>query len=130
VAENDQTGLMTARPARRGGPDEADTKRTKKGNNHEREHQEDPEDTYLQADDADRCRPGVRHPGEPCAGLGAGMVSRPSVEAFWSQNHGKTLYRVSMPTNSKRLIFNAEELASLGAQIRHVLGGTDLDRPR
>jgi hypothetical protein len=48
----------------------------------------------------------------------------PRLEAFWSDNHGKTLYRVSMPTNSKRLIFNAEELAALGAQINHVLGGT------
>jgi hypothetical protein len=54
----------------------------------------------------------------------------PLLQAFWSENHGKTLYRVSMPTNSKRLIFNAEELASLGAQIRHVLGGTEIDRIR
>jgi hypothetical protein len=54
----------------------------------------------------------------------------PNVQEFWSANHGKTLYRVSMPTNSKRLIFNAEELAALGSQINHVLGGTDIDRTR
>ena len=51
-------------------------------------------------------------------------MSAPSVEAFRSRE-GKTLYRVSTPTNSKRLIFNAEELSALGSQIQLVLGGTD-----
>lgn len=53
---------------------------------------------------------------------------RPQVAAFRSEG-GKTLYRVSMPTNSKRLIFDAGELSALGAQIATVLGGTDVDRP-
>lgn len=54
-------------------------------------------------------------------------MKTPNVQQFWSENHSKTLYRVSMPTNSKRLIFNREELASLRVQINHVLGGTDND---
>lgn len=49
---------------------------------------------------------------------------RPTVEAFVSGG-GKKLYRVSTPTNSKRLIFDADELAALGSQIHLVLGGTD-----
>lgn len=47
----------------------------------------------------------------------------PTVDTFES-NDGKTLYRVSTPTNSKRLIFDADELAALGSQIHQVLGGT------
>lgn len=54
-------------------------------------------------------------------------MSAPRVEAFRSRE-GKTLYRVGTPTNSKRLIFDAEELAALGSQIRLVLGGTDHGR--
>ncbi|UXA17655.1 hypothetical protein [Mycobacterium sp. SMC-4] len=55
-------------------------------------------------------------------------MSRPDVQSFRS-DHGKTLYRVSTPTNSKRLIFDADELRALGCQIAIVLGGTRVDRP-
>lgn len=54
-------------------------------------------------------------------------LRRPDVAAFRSQD-GTTLYRVSMPTNSKRLIFDADELLALGHQIATVLGGTQVDR--
>jgi hypothetical protein len=56
-------------------------------------------------------------------------VSRPNVQAFRSET-GRTLYRVSTPTNSKRLVFDGDELAALGDQIRRVLGGTTVDRLR
>lgn len=55
--------------------------------------------------------------------------SAPTVEAFRS-NTGKVLYRVSTPTNSKRLIFDAAELLKLGEQINQVLGGTLVQRDR
>jgi hypothetical protein len=48
---------------------------------------------------------------------------KPKIDVFTS-NDGKTLYRVGTPTNSKRLIFDAEELAALGSLINTVLGGT------
>ncbi|GAA2556135.1 hypothetical protein GCM10010409_34460 [Mycolicibacterium diernhoferi] len=52
---------------------------------------------------------------------------RPGVTAFLSDG-GRTLYRVSMPTNSKRLILDADQLAALGSQIHRVLGGTHVVR--
>lgn len=47
-------------------------------------------------------------------------MSQPQIQIFRSGN-GETRYSVSTPTNSKRLIFNADELSALGDQIRAVL---------
>jgi hypothetical protein len=51
-------------------------------------------------------------------------MSAPKVEAFIPSDRSKTLYRVSTPSNSKRLIFDAEELAALAGAITRVLGST------
>ena len=50
-------------------------------------------------------------------------MTNPDVSRFTTRD-GKTLYKVSTPTNSKRLIFTTAELAALGNQINTVLGGT------
>jgi len=47
----------------------------------------------------------------------------PKLEVFHVD--GKTLYRIRTAGNSKRMVFDAEELTSLGSQIQTVLRGTD-----
>jgi len=51
-------------------------------------------------------------------------VSQPKVDVHRAGD-GTRLYRVSTPTNSKRLVFTEDELADLIRQAQTVLRGTD-----
>lgn len=57
--------------------------------------------------------------------LEAGLMPSPDVEPFTTQDGSKRLYRVSTRSNSKRLIFDAAELAVLRDKINLMLGGID-----
>jgi hypothetical protein len=46
---------------------------------------------------------------------------RPTVDAHWSDKYQRTLYHVSAPDTSKRLIFDAENLQALADTINRVL---------
>jgi hypothetical protein len=45
----------------------------------------------------------------------------PTVDAHWSDKYQRTLYHVSAPGTSKRLIFDADNLRSLADTINRVL---------